>query len=49
MKTVSLLSGCCLSKNRLDTKIFRVHLFIVFTIKTPRSLAALVTFGILIM
>jgi len=24
-------------KNRLDTKIFRIHLFSFFTIKTPRA------------
>ena len=41
-------TGCCLSKNRLDTKNFTVHLFSCFTIKTLRSLAALAPFGILI-
>jgi len=31
----------CLSKNRLDSKLLRIHLFSVLTIKRPRSSAAL--------
>ena len=27
----------CLAKNRLDTKLLRIHLFSVFTIKRPRA------------
>jgi len=34
-----------LSKNRLDTKMLRVHLFSFFTIKMPRTLP----FGIIIL
>ena len=37
------------SKNRLATKMLRVHLFSFFPIKTPRSLAALMPFGFLIL
>jgi len=29
----------CLSQNKSDTKLFRVYLFTVFTIKRPRALA----------
>jgi len=39
----------CLSKNRLDTKLLRIHLFSVFTVKRPRALAALAPLGHLIM
>ena len=28
----------CLSKNRLYAKMLRIHLFSIFTIKTPRTL-----------
>jgi len=38
----------CLSKNRLDTKLFRMHLFSVFTIKISRALTALAPLGLLI-
>jgi len=38
----------CLSKNRLDTKLLRIHLFGVFTIKRTRSLAALAPLDLLI-
>ena len=31
----------CLSQNKSDTKLFRVYLFTVFTIKRPRALASL--------
>ena len=31
----------CLSKNKSDTKLFKVYLFTVFTIKRPRALAPL--------
>ena len=31
----------CLSKNRLYTKMLRIHLFSIFTIKTPQALTAL--------
>ena len=31
----------CLSQNKSDTKLFRVYLFTVFTIKRPRALAPL--------
>jgi len=37
-----------LSKNRLYTKMLRIHLFNIFTIKTPRALAALTPSGLLI-
>jgi len=36
-----------LSQNKSDTKLFRVYLFIVFTIKRPRALATLAPLGIL--
>jgi len=29
----------CISQNKSDTKLFRVYLFTVFTIKRPRALA----------
>jgi len=38
----------CLSKNRLYTKMLRIHLFSIFTIKTPKALAALAPLGLLI-
>ena len=38
----------CLSQNKSDTKLFRVYLFTVFTIKRPRALASLVSLGLLI-
>ena len=31
----------CLSQNKSDTKLFRVYLFTVSTIKRPRALASL--------
>ena len=31
----------CLSQNKSDTKLFRVYLFTVFTIKRPQALATL--------
>jgi len=37
------------SKNRLYTKMLRVHLFSFFPIKTSRALAALVPSGFLIL
>ena len=40
--------SCCLTKNRLYTKMLRIHLFSIFTIKTPRALAALTPVGLLI-
>ena len=39
----------CLSKNRLYTKMLRIHLFSIFTIKTPQALAVLMPLGLLIM
>ena len=36
------------SKNRVLTKMLRIHLFSIFTIKTPRALAALAPLGLLI-
>jgi len=36
-----------LSKNRLYTKMRRIHLFSVFTIKRPQPLAALAHLGLL--
>jgi len=39
----------CQSKNRLNTKMLRVHLFSIFIIKTLVALAALAPFGILIL
>ena len=38
----------CLSQNKSDTKLFRVYLFTVFTIKRPRALASLAPLGLLI-
>jgi len=37
-----------LTKNRLYTKMLRIHVFSVVTIKTPQALAALVPLGFLI-
>ena len=39
----------CLSQNKSDTKLFRIYLFTVFTIKRPRALASLAPLGLLIM
>ena len=38
----------CLSQNKSDTKLFRVYLFTVFTIKRPRALASLAPLDLLI-
>ena len=38
----------CLSQNKSDTKLLRVYLFTVFTIKRPRALASLASLGLLI-
>ena len=38
----------CLSQNKSDTKLFRVYLFTVSTIKRPRALALLAPVGLLI-
>ena len=38
----------CLSQNKSDTKLFRVYLFTVFTIKRPRALASFAPLGLLI-
>ena len=38
----------CLSQNKSDTKLFRVYLFTVFTIKRPWALASLAPLGLLI-
>ena len=38
----------CLSQNKSDTKLFRVYLFTVFTIKRPRALASLASLDLLI-
>ena len=39
----------CLSQNKSDTKLFRVYLFTVSTIKRPtRALASLASLGLLI-
>ena len=38
----------CLSQNKSDTKLFKVYLFTVFTIKRPRALASLAPLGLLI-
>ena len=38
----------CLSQNKSDTKLFRVYVFTVFTIKRPGALASLAPLGILI-
>ena len=35
-------------KNRLYTEMLKIHLFSIFTIKTPRALAALTPLGLLI-
>ena len=37
----------CMSKNRLYTKMLRIHLFSVFIIKTPRDLTALASQNLL--
>jgi len=37
-----------MSKNRLYSKMLRLHLFSIFTIKTPRALTALTPLGLLI-
>ena len=37
----------CLSQNKSDTKLFRVYLVTVFTIKKTRALASLASLGIL--
>jgi len=39
----------CLSKNRLDTELLRIHLFSVFTIKRLRALAVIAPLGFLIL
>ena len=36
------------TKRRLYTKMLRIHLFSIFTIKMPRALAALAPLGLLI-
>ena len=38
----------CLSQNKSDTKLFRVYLFTIFTIKRPRALTSLAPLGLLI-
>ena len=38
----------CLSQNKSDTKLFRVYLFTVFTIKRARALVSLAPLGLLI-
>jgi len=38
----------CLSQNKYDTKLFRVYLLNVFTIKRPRALASPTPLGLLI-
>ena len=38
----------CLSQNKSDTKLLRVYLFTVFTIKRPRALTSLAPLGLLI-
>ena len=38
----------CLTQNKSDTKLFRVYLFTVFTIKRRRALASLAPLGLLI-
>ena len=38
----------CLMQNKSDTKLFRVYLFTVFTIKRPLALASLAPLGLLI-
>ena len=47
-KILDLAYMRCLSQNKSDTKLFRVYLFTVFTIKRPRALASLAHLGILI-
>ena len=37
-----------MSKNRLYPKMLRIHVFSIFTIKTPRAVAALAPLGHLI-
>jgi len=39
----------CISQNKSDTKLFRVYMFTVFTIKRPQALASLVPLGLLIL
>ena len=38
----------CILQNKSDTKLFRVYVFTVFTIKRPQALASLAPFGLLI-
>ena len=38
----------CLWQNKSDTKLFRVYLFTVFTIKRTRALASLASLGLFI-
>ena len=38
----------CLSQNKSDTKVFRVYLFTVYTIKRPWALVLLAPLGLLI-
>jgi len=38
----------CLSKNRLYSKVLRLHLFSIFTIMTPLALAVIAHLGLLI-
>ena len=38
----------CLLQNKSDTKLFRVYLFTVFTIKRPRAVVSLAPLGLLI-
>ena len=38
----------CLSKNRLYSKMLRIHLFSIFIIKMPQDLAVLAPLGLLI-
>ena len=38
----------CLAQNKSDTKLFRVYLFTVFTIKRPQALDSLAPLGLLI-
>jgi len=38
----------CLFKYKVYTKMLRIHLFSIFTIKTPRALAALAPLGLFI-
>jgi len=46
--SVFTIKSRCMSKNRLYTKMLRIHLFSIFTIKTPRTLAALAPLVLLI-